>query len=326
MAKDSTIEQDMPRSAQIPHPRQRRQPLPGCQPKPSQDDEAAPKAVQKILDCPSYRQADEDLDFLHEPETRGIRLELEYLKAESLLKEHRIAHTIVVFGGSRIVERGAATRELREIEQALAKHPQDGDLGRKRKIAERVLEKSKYYDMAREFGRIVGHAEDDAQGERIVVMTGGGPGIMEAANRGASDAGARTVGLNITLPHEQFPNPYVTPELCLRFRYFALRKLHFVMRARALVAFPGGFGTMDELFEILTLSQTRKMVPVPVVLVGEDYWRKLVDLDFLVDEGTIDPEDRELLWYANSAEGAWKGILHWYEMKGEPLLKRAAVP
>src|SRR5262249_28286627 len=143
MANDPTPGQEMPHAAQIPHPRERRQPLPGCKPKPSQDDEAAPKAVQKILDCPSYRQADEDLDFLHEPETRGIRLELEYLKAERLLEEHRVAHTIVVFGGSRILERGAAMRQLKETEQLLAKHPQDADLKRKRQIAERVLEKSK---------------------------------------------------------------------------------------------------------------------------------------------------------------------------------------
>jgi len=187
-----------------------------------------------------------------------------------------------------------------------------------------VVEKSKYYDMAREFGRIVGRAEPLARGDRIVVMTGGGPGIMEAANRGASEAGARSVGLNITLPHEQYPNPYVTPELCLRFRYFAMRKFHFVMRARALVAFPGGYGTLDELFEILALSQTRKMTPVPVVLVGEEYWRGVFDVDFLVDEGVIDPEDRELLWYANSAEEAWQSILRWYEMKGDPLLKTGA--
>ncbi len=280
--------------------------------------------MQKILACPSYRQADEDLDFLHEPQTRGIRLQLEYFKAESLLKEHRIEHTIVVFGGTRILERGAATRAIEDIERAIAEDPENDELRRKRKIAERVVEKSKYYDMAREFGRIVGRAEPLARGDRIVVMTGGGPGIMEAANRGASEAGARSVGLNITLPHEQYPNPYVTPELCLRFRYFAMRKFHFVMRARALVAFPGGYGTLDELFEILALSQTRKMTPVPVVLVGEEYWRGVFDVDFLVDEGVIDPEDRELLWYANSAEEAWQSILRWYEMKGDPLLKTGA--
>jgi uncharacterized protein (TIGR00730 family) len=323
MAKNPTTELKLS-SAEIPHPKVRRQPLPGCHPKPLEDDAGAPDAVRKILDCPSYRRADEDLDFLQEPETRGIRLQLEYQKAERLFEKHRIAHTIVVFGSTRIVERGAAMRDVKEIEDALAKDPKNSELARKLKIAERVLEKSKYYDMAREFGRIVGRVETAARGDRIVVMTGGGPGIMEAANRGASEVGARSAGLNITLPHEQYPNPYVTPELCLRFHYFALRKFHFVMRARALVVFPGGYGTIDELFEILTLSQTRKIPPVPVILVGEDYWRKAVDLDFLVDEGTIDPEDRELPWFANSAEEAWHMILRWYEMKGEPLLKRPA--
>ena len=150
-------------------------------------------------------------------------------------------------------------------------------------------------------------------------MTGGGPGMMEAANRGSFDVGAKTVGLNIDLPHEQYPNPYVTPDLCLRFHYFALRKLHFVMRAKALVAFPGGFGTLDELFEILTLVQTRKMKPVPIVLVGEAYWRRAVDFDFLLDEGVIAQEDRALFWFAETAEEIWRGILHWHEAAGEPL-------
>jgi uncharacterized protein (TIGR00730 family) len=150
-------------------------------------------------------------------------------------------------------------------------------------------------------------------------MTGGGPGIMEAANRGSFDVGAKTVGLNIDLPHEQYPNPYVTPDLCLRFHYFALRKLHFMMRAKALVAFPGGFGTLDELFEILTLVQTRKMKPVPIVLVGEAYWRRAVDFDFLLDEGVIAQEDRALFWFAETAEEIWRGILQWHEAAGAPL-------
>ncbi len=150
-------------------------------------------------------------------------------------------------------------------------------------------------------------------------MTGGGPGIMEAANRGAYDAGTKSIGLNISLPHEQYPNPYITPDLCFRFHYFALRKLHFLMRARALVAFPGGYGTFDELFETLTLVQTRKIKPVPVVLVGEHYWRQAINIDFLVEEGVIDPEDRELFWYAETAQEIWDGILHWYDAFGEPL-------
>jgi uncharacterized protein (TIGR00730 family) len=303
-----------------PNTVERRKPLPSEHPKSAKDDADAPNVVEKMLQSPSYRQAEEDLDFLHAPQTRGIRLQLEYLKAETLFLEHRVAHTIVVFGGSRILERDAAARVVTALEQALADDSGNEVIRRRAAIARRVQEKSKYYDMAREFGRIVGRAGHLARGERIVVMTGGGPGIMEGANRGASDVGARSVGLNITLPHEQYPNPYITPELCLRFHYFALRKFHFVMRARALVAFPGGFGTMDELFEILALSQTRKIAPVPVVLVGESYWKKVFDADFLVEEGVIDPEDRELFWYAESAEDIWQGIVRWYEMKGDPLL------
>jgi uncharacterized protein (TIGR00730 family) len=307
-----------------PHPFKRRKPLPGHQPKPSQDDPVAPAVVGKILASASYREADEDLDFLHENGTRGIRLQLEYLKAETLLQEHRASDTIVVFGGTRILERCAAERSVHELERAVEADANNPELQGKLAIALRILEKSKYYDMAREFGRIVGAVEAHAQQNRIVIMTGGGPGIMEAANRGAYEVGARSIGLNITLPQEQYPNPYITPELCLRFHYFAMRKLHFAMRARALVAFPGGFGTMDELFEILALSQTRKMPPVPVVLVGEPYWRKVFNPDFLVEEGVIDPEDHELFWYANSADEIWQGILRWYEMKGEPLLKKVA--
>jgi uncharacterized protein (TIGR00730 family) len=155
-----------------------------------------------------------------------------------------------------------------------------------------------------------------------MVMTGGGPGMMEAANRGAFDVGAQSIGLNITLPHEQYPNPYITPELCFRFHYFALRKLHFLLRARALVAFPGGYGTFDELFETLTLIQTRSIRPVPVVLVGERYWRKAFDVDFMVDEGVIDAEDRELFWYAETAEEIWQGILQWHEANGTPFYPR----
>ena len=174
------------------------------------------------------------------------------------------------------------------------------------------------------FLEVMMHAECAGKGpqdSRLVIMSGGGPGIMEAANRGAHEAGAMTVGLNISLPHEQYPNPYITPELCFRFHYFALRKMHFVKRAKALVAFPGGFGTFDELFETLTLVQTRKIDPLPVVLVGEAYWRKVFDSDFLVDEGVIDIEDRDLFWFAETADDIWEGLLCWYERKGESLLE-----
>jgi uncharacterized protein (TIGR00730 family) len=303
-----------------PHPTKRRQPLPDEEPASPKEAPGLPDAVQKILASPSYRQADQDLDFIQEPGTRGIRLQLEYVKAENLFNEQRIAHTIVVFGGTRILPPEAAERLASACASELSSDPDNAEIKQRHATAQRLLAKSHYYEMAREFGQIVGRYGDSARDGRIVIMTGGGPGIMEAANRGSSEAGARSVGLNITLPHEQYPNPYITPELCLRFHYFALRKFHFVLRARALVVFPGGFGTMDELFEILALSQTRKMAPVPIVLVGQAYWRKAFNPEFFAEEGVIDPEDLELFWYAESAQDIWQGILRWYEKKGEPLL------
>ncbi|HUL49375.1 MAG TPA: LOG family protein, partial [Gemmatimonadales bacterium] len=178
--------------------------------------------------------------------------------------------------------------------------------------------KSHYYDVAREFGRLSKLVAEEPPDRRTVIVTGGGPGIMEAANRGAYDVGVKSIGLNISLPREQFPNPYVTPDLCLQFHYFAMRKLHFLLRARALVAFPGGYGTFDEVFETLALIQTRKVKPLPVVLVGREYWRRAFDVDFLVDEGVIEEEDRELFWYAETAEEIWDGIRHWHAASEEP--------
>jgi uncharacterized protein (TIGR00730 family) len=296
----------------------RRKPLPSQEPKPVRDDAQAPAAVQAILDSPGYRQADHDIDFLQRGDMRDIRLALDYEKAELLLKERGIAHSIVVFGSTRICEPAAAKRNVEKLSRE--SKGRNKAAARRLDTAKRILAKSKYYDMAREFGRIVSEAGAKRRRNRIVIVTGGGPGIMEAANRGACDAGAQSVGLNITLPHEQFPNPYITPELCFRFHYFAIRKLHFLLRARALVAFPGGYGTMDELFEVLTLSQTRKLNPLPVILVGESWWRKVFDPDFLVAEGTIDPEDRDLFWFAESAQEIWRGIVDWYAAAGRPLL------
>jgi uncharacterized protein (TIGR00730 family) len=296
----------------------RRKPLPSQEPKSATEDAQAPAAVQAILDSPSYRQADHDVDFLSRGDTRDIRLALDYEKAELLLKERGIAHTIVVFGSTRICEPAAAKRKVESL--AGAARGQGKVAVRRLEIAKRILAKSSYYDVARQFGRIVSESGGKRRRNRIVIATGGGPGIMEAANRGACDASAQSVGLNIALPHEQFPNPYITPELCFRFHYFAIRKLHFLLRARALVAFPGGYGTLDELFEVLTLSQTRKLNPLPVILVGEAYWRKVFDPDFLVSEGTIDPEDRDLFWYAETAEDIWRGIVDWYAAAGRPLL------
>jgi uncharacterized protein (TIGR00730 family) len=302
-----------------PHPSLRRTPLPWEEPKPREEDPEAMQRVQTILRSPSYRLADQDVDFLNEDDTRGVRLQIDYFKAEQLLEQHGIEHTIVVFGSTRIRESESSKRKIDEIHAELESDPESEYFQRKLEVAKRIRDKSHYYDVAREFGQLVGNSGDGPDDNRIILMTGGGPGIMEAANRGAFDVGAESVGLNITLPHEQFPNPYVTANLCFRFHYFAIRKLHFLLRAKALVAFPGGYGTFDELFETLTLIQTREIQPVPVVLVGEHYWRHAFNIDFLVDEGVIDEEDRELFWYAESAEEAWQGILTWHERNGTPL-------
>ncbi|HTT12324.1 MAG TPA: TIGR00730 family Rossman fold protein [Burkholderiaceae bacterium] len=301
------------------HPHRRQEPLPWHAPKPAQDDPDAPRRIREILESASYREADRDVDFLQRDDTRGARLQLDYLKPEFVFEQHGIRHTIVVFGSTRIVEPAAAQRRVDALRGNVAASPEDAEAQQRLRVAEQLLAKSRYYEVAREFGRLVGQRGERADGGRTVVVTGGGPGVMEAANRGAFDVGARSVGLNIALPHEQYPNPYVTPGLCFRFHYFAIRKLHFLLRARALVAFPGGFGTFDELFETLTLVQTRKIRPLPVVLVGERYWRRAVDLDFLVSEGAIDAEDRELFWFAETAQEIWDGIVHWYRLAGEPV-------
>jgi uncharacterized protein (TIGR00730 family) len=302
-----------------PDPQLRDRPLPWARPKPPEEDPDAPARVKAILESPTYRSADDDAAFLAMDELRGVRLELDYQKPELHLEKHGIEHTVVVFGSTRICEPGAAARRVAHLEEAVEAAPDDADLVRQLAVARRIQAKSHYYDVAREFGRIVGASERRLGGARLVVTTGGGPGIMEAANRGAFDMGAPTVGFNISLPREQFPNPYVTPDLCFRFHYFALRKLHFLLRAKALVAFPGGYGTFDELFELLTLIQTRTIKPMPVILVGEEYWRGAVDFDYLVAEGVIDPEDRDLFWFAETAEEAWDGIVAWHVANGEPL-------
>ena len=316
-AKD---DKDRPNIPAPPHPEHRREPLPEGQPKTFEEDPDAPARIQALLDAPSYRRADQDVDFLELDEAHGLRLHLDYLKPELLLMEQGIQHTVVVYGSTRISEPGTARRRVEHLQQTLEAQPDDKPLQRKLAIARRILENSHYYTDAQALGRLVAESGEGSSDNRLVVITGGGPGIMEAANRGAFEAGAKTIGLNIDLPLEQFPNPYISPELCFRFRYFALRKMHFLRRARALVAFPGGFGTMDELFETLTLIQTRTIKPVPVVLIGRDYWQRAVNFDFLLDEGVIDDEDRDTFWFAESAQEAWQGILDWYEQCGEPLI------
>ena len=305
-----------------PHPQARRQPLPWQQPKPVEEDPGAPDAVRAIIESPGYREADRDVDFLARNDTRGVRLQLDYMKAELLLQEHGVAHTVVVFGSTRIPQPETARRAVAVCEIALADAPNDPVLQQRLAIARRVLAKSRYYETARRFGQLVAANSACASGGRIMVMTGGGPGMMEAANRGVHDLGEKSIGLNIALPHEQFPNPYVTPDLCFSFHYFAMRKLHFLQRACALVVFPGGYGTFDELFEVLTLVQTRKIKPLPIILVGEEFWRGAFDADFLLQEGVIDPEDRDLFWFAETAEEIWGDILLWYEELGQPLVTR----
>jgi len=310
----------------------RREPLPWHRPKETEDDPLAQERVQTILQGKSYRLADEDVDFLARGDLRGLRLQLDYYKTQLQLEQQGVEHTIVIFGSTRIAEPAAASRSLRTLRsQAGPGLDAEADTRHRQRIAvaERIQAKSHYYEIARELGRRIAQAGNGPGDTRVMVMTGGGPGIMEAANRGAFDVGAKSIGLNIALPHEQYPNPYITPELCLRFHYFALRKLHFVMRARALVAFPGGYGTFDELFETLTLIQTRKIEPVPVVLVGRTYWQRAFDVDFLVDEGVIAAEDRDLFWYAESAAEIWDGIVQWHRVNGttlypDPIPGRAA--
>lgn len=289
-------------------------------PKPAEEDSEAPQRVEAILNSVAYRQADQDVDFLNRYDTRALRLQLDYLKAELLLEHHRIAHTVVVFGSTRVPEPRSARARVELLRQQQEHDPASPEIRRRLAVAERIADKSSYYEVARELGALVGRAGEAREGGRIVIMTGGGPGLMEAANRGAFDVQAKSVGLNVSLPHQQYPNPYITPDLCFRFHYFALRKLHFLLRAKALVVFPGGYGTLDELFETLTLIQTHKIDALPITLVGEAFWRRAVDFEFLVAEGVIEEEDRELFSFAESAQEIWEGILRWHELNGSPLL------
>ncbi len=256
-------------------------------------------------ESPSYIPAHRDTDFLQREELRSIRVGLELLKTELIQREQGIRSTIVVFGSARLQEQAIAKQALHVAEVEAAQAPQDPMRRQRVMIAQRQLALSKYYDIAREFSRLVSlTCQIDGRCDYVIV-TGGGPGIMEAANRGAADVNAKSIGLNVTLPHEQSPNPYITPELCFQFRYFAIRKMHFLIRAKALVAFPGGFGTLDELFETLTLLQTGKTENLMVVLVGRDFWERLINWQWLVDNGLIAQKDLQLFQYAETAQEAW---------------------
>ncbi|WP_457749776.1 LOG family protein [Sulfurimonas sp.] len=293
--------------------------LPWEHPKLQEEDPHSLELIQTIMKSPTYIMPEEDIDFLNSYEARGVRLELDYLKPELKMKEHGIEHTIVVFGSARIVEKETAMKRLSNIQEMLQKKPNDRDLLHELYTAERMVGKSIYYDDARKFGQLVGQSGENAQDCRVTIMTGGGPGIMEAANRGAYDVGAKSIGLNIKLPHEQYPNPYITPDLCFLFHYFAIRKLHFLNRAKALVVYPGGFGTFDELFETLTLIQTRKTQDIPVILVGKSYWERAINFEFLKDEGVIAPQDVNIFKFADNAEEAWEYINIWHKKQGNPL-------
>ena len=290
---------------------------------PSQNGEHGhTERILAIRKSTSYRQSHVDPDFMGRVELRPVRLQLELLKPDLIMQEQGVESTVVVFGGTRVVERCVAERKLADARAEFAKKPHDAKLARGVRIAENVLKKAHYYDEARAFARLVSEECQANHQLDFVITTGGGPGIMEAANRGAFDCGAKSIGLNITLPFEQEPNSYISPELCFEFKYFAIRKMHFLMRCKAMVAFPGGFGTMDELFEALTLIQTRRMQPIPVVLFGRDYWNKLIDWDVFVDEGTISPEDLDLISYAETAQECWGIIEDFYREKPAERLPR----
>jgi uncharacterized protein (TIGR00730 family) len=256
---------------------------------------------------PAYRLAFSDQDFLLKEELRGVRFHLELQKPEMILKEHGVQSTIVVFGSARFLAPEDAAEALKIAQEA-------GDPAAIR-AAKRDERNSHYYEEARRIGELVTeHSSHCEEKERLYVMTGGGPGIMEAANRGAMDAKGKSIGLNIVLPHEQFPNPYISPEFCFRFHYFGIRKMHFMLRAKALVVCPGGFGTMDELFEALTLIQTGRSKRVPVILLGHEFWRQAINLEFLRDEGVISPEDVNMISVVDSAEQAWQSIVEFYDL------------
>jgi uncharacterized protein (TIGR00730 family) len=305
-----------------PAPKTRNVPLPWQSPKAASEDKEAPARVAAILKSKGYLQADQDFAFLGSDEMRGVRLQLDFMKAEKGLIVHEVKHTIVVFGSTRIPEPFSARERLEQARSELDSHPKDPSLLRMVSIAERVLKLSRYYAIAQELGDAIGRMKEVRDGGRIALMTGGGPGMMEAANRGAFHAGAKSIGLNITLPDEQYPNPYLTPGLCFRFHYFALRKMHFLNRARALVAFPGGYGTMDEVFETLTLVQTRKILPLPIILVGREFWSRAVDISYLVEEGVIDPEDKDLFCFAETSDDILQIISDWYTKAGEPFIEK----
>jgi uncharacterized protein (TIGR00730 family) len=274
--------------------------------------------IKRIMTSPSYEKAYLDLDFLQRSEMRAVRLHLELAKAELAQKEQGIESTIVVFGSARTKSPDLAEDALRAAEELVERDPGNPDALAELELAKRDTRMSVYYDAARTFGKIVSSACQVGEKCEFLIVTGGGPGIMEAGNRGAFDVGAKSMGLNISLPFEQHPNPYISPELCFNFHYFAIRKMHFLIRAKALVAFPGGFGTLDELFNTLTLMQTGKMQRVPIVLYGRPFWDKLINFESMVEAGTISPRDLHLFKYADDPQEAWDIIKDFHKLDDSP--------
>jgi uncharacterized protein (TIGR00730 family) len=267
--------------------------------------------LQRILESPSYRLAQADIELLGEKDLRPLRLQLELLKPERVLAEQGVGSTIVVFGSARVTDSETARARLAALQEAATTSATPPTL-QELTFARHRVEQARYYEQARRFAQLVSCRFQQEERCDFVVVTGGGPGIMEAANRGAFEVGARSIGFNIDLPHEQVPNPYISPELAFRCHYFALRKMHFLLHARGMVAFPGGYGTLDELFEVLTLIQTRKMEPIPVVLVGREFWNRIIDFSYLVDEGYIARADLDLFTCVDEAEEIMAALERFY--------------
>ena len=271
----------------------------------SDDRELVSKNLELIISSNNYQLAHEDRELLNSDEMRGVRMLLEISKPEKILEGQNILSTIIVFGGANLSDKSSIDQRIEMAKNSLNKDPSSTNLKRELTRLKNLQSISHYYDSAREFAKIVSRQNQRERCNSHVIVTGGGPGIMEAANRGAFDVDCKSIGLNISLPNEQHPNAYITPGLCFKFNYFALRKFHFVMRSVAAVFFPGGFGTFDELFELLTLRQTGMKNQIPIILFGRDYWSKVINFKFLSDYGLISDEDMNLFQYADSASEAW---------------------
>ena len=271
----------------------------------SDDQELVSKNLELIISSSNYQLAHEDRELLNSDEMRGVRMLLEINKPEKILEEQNILSTIIVFGGASLSDKSSIDHRIELAKNSLTKDPSSSNLKRELTRLKNLQSISHYYDSAREFAKIVSRENQKEHCNSHVIVTGGGPGIMEAANRGAFDADCKSIGLNISLPNEQHPNAYITPGLCFKFNYFALRKFHFVMRSVAAVFFPGGFGTFDELFELLTLRQTGMKTDIPIILFGRDYWSKVINFQFLSDHGLISDEHMNIFQYADSASEAW---------------------